>query len=80
MLPIWSMSILISASSANAESEITDAVTAVVEVFSVASMLNLVLRTLVPFSLISTISVDPDGAVLTEDLTASSVPAYGIRK
>jgi hypothetical protein len=73
------MSIVISASSAKALSEITAAVAAVVLVFSEASMLNLVDRTEVPASLMSTITVDPVGAVVTLALTAVNVIANGIR-
>jgi hypothetical protein len=72
------MSIVISASSAKAESEITAAVAAVVEVFSEASMLSFVDRTEVPASLMSTITVDPVGAVVTLALTAVNVIAKGI--
>ena len=56
----------------------TAAVAAVVLVFSLASMLSLVLKIDVPFSLISTIRVDPVGAVFTEALTCVIVIAYGI--
>jgi hypothetical protein len=56
VLPTWSMSMVISASSAKAESEMTAGTAAVVEVFSEASILSLVLSRLVPASLISTIS------------------------
>jgi hypothetical protein len=72
------MSIVISASSAKALSEITAAVAAVVLVFSEASMLNLVDRTEAPASLMSTITVDPVGAVVTDALTAVNVIANGI--
>ena len=73
------MSIVISASSAKALSEMTAAVAAVVDVFSEASMLNLVDRTEVPASLMSTITVEPVGAVVTDALTAVNVIANGIR-
>ena len=48
---------------------------ALVEVFSLASMESLVERTVVPPSLMSTMSVLPVGAVLTEARTAVSVKA-----
>ena len=71
---------LISASFASAESVIVATLAAVVLLFSVASMLSFVPSTLVPLSLMSTISVDPTGAVLTVARTAVSVAANGIRK
>jgi hypothetical protein len=80
VLPIWSMSIVISASFAIAESEMTAGDAAVSDVSSLASIDSLVERMLVPFSLISTTNVDPVGAVLTEARTAVSVKAKGARK
>ena len=66
---------VISASLAKAESEMTAGTAAVVEVFSDASMLSLVLSMVEPASLMSTSIVASVGAVLTEALTASYVPA-----
>ena len=74
------MSTVNSESSAMDESEMTAAVAAVVEVFSEASMESLVERPVEPPSLMSTMSVLPVGAVLTEARTAVSVKAYGARK
>ena len=65
------MSMVISASLAKAESVIVAALAAVSEVFSDASILSLVLSMVEPASLMSQISVEPVGAVLTVALTAS---------
>jgi hypothetical protein len=72
------MSIVISASSASAESLITAGVAAVALVFSPSSMLSFVLSTDVPASLMSTTNALPTGAVVTVAFTAVSVPADGI--
>ena len=78
-LPIWSMSIVISASSARAVSLITGGVAAVVLVFSVLSIVSFVLSMLVPASLISTVKILPDAcAVVSDARTAVSVTALGI--
>jgi hypothetical protein len=69
------MSIVISASSAKAESEITAAVAAVVLVSSDASIDSIVDKIVVPLSLISTSNVDPTGAVFTDALTFDAVIA-----
>src|SRR5690606_27110615 len=79
VLPIWSMSMVISASSASAVSEITAGVAAVVEVFSPASMVSFVDRIDDPDSLISTVKAASVGAVPTVARTPVSVNANGIR-
>ena len=58
--------------------DITDAVTAVFDVFSLESIDSLVDKIEVPALLISTITSDPDDAVVNDDLTLCNVPAYGI--
>ena len=76
---IASISIVISASSANAESLITAGVAAVVEVFSVASIVNKVDKIEVPPSLISIVVVpDVVPAVVNDALTSVTVIAKGI--
>ena len=73
------MSIVISASSAKIPSLITGEAAAVVDVFSVLSIVNLVLKTLEPLSLISTVNILPlVCAVLKLALTDVNVIAYGI--
>ena len=67
------MSMVISESSASAESDITAAVAAVVLVFSVASMVSLVDRIVVADSLMSTVITEPVPAVVTEARTAVKV-------
>ncbi|MCY1449314.1 hypothetical protein D9M71_660440 [compost metagenome] len=72
--PTWSMSIVISASSAREESEITAASAAVVLVFSVLSMVSLVLRMDDPLSLMSMVNMFPlVWATVRDALTAVSV-------
>ncbi len=73
------MSIVISASSANAVSDNTGAVAAVVEVFSLAFIVILVDKIVDPPSLTSTVSTLPFGAVVTLARIAVRVNAYGIR-
>jgi len=63
--PIWSMSMVISESSAKDAPLITGGVEAVVLVFSPTSILIFVLKIVVPELLISTIRFDPVGATLT---------------
>jgi len=74
------MSKVISASSAIAESEITAAVAAVTDVFSDASIVNLVERMELPPSLISTVGIPDDEAVLREARTPTSVNGHGARQ
>ena len=74
-VPAVSISIVILASSANEESEITGAVTAVLEVNSVASIVIFVEIILVPPSLISMVGVPLLEAVDKLALTAVTVKA-----
>jgi hypothetical protein len=73
------MSIVISASSAIVESEITAGVVAVVDDFSEASIESFVERMEFPPSLMSTIIVEPTDAVVTLARTAVRVIAHGAR-
>ena len=71
-----STSIVITAPSANDESEITAGVAALVEVFSVASIVILVESIVVPPSLISTVNpASVVGAVVKVALTSVNVKA-----
>jgi len=69
------MSIVIKASEAKAVSLMTAAVAAVALVFSLASIVSFVERIVLPASLISTIIVEPTGAVVTPALTPVKVKA-----
>src|SRR4051794_10653671 len=73
------MSMVISASSASAVSEMTAGVAAVVEVSSLASIVSFVERIVVPDSLMSTVGIPEDEAVVSEARTAVTVIAHGIR-
>lgn len=74
-VPAVSMSMVISASSAKAESEMTAGVAAVVLVFSEASQVSLVLKIVVPASLMSTVGKPELLTVVRLSRTAVTVMA-----
>ena len=77
--PALSTSIEIRASSANAVSEMTAGVAAVVDVASPASTVSFVLKIDVPASLMSTVNVPVVQAELRDARTPLTVNAYGMR-
>ena len=79
--PTCVITIVLSESSAMAESETTGGAAAVAVVFSVLSKVIKVESTVVPFSLTSTVISDPDAcAVVSEARTPVSVFVWGILK